>query len=239
MNLKKQIKEIYEDEAKTYDKTREIFEKGRFANRERKLLSEFLKRKSLVLNLACGTGRHLEFFVNRLENEVVGIDISVNMLKIGKTKLLNTVKKNKNVHLIVADAENLPFRENIFDAVVCSRAFYLFDNKFRILQEAHRVLKKRGNLAISSIFMDLLLTRIGIKMGLLGADPKQYPYTSKQLVDMFRKAEFENIYRKCIVLFTGELTFLPKPFLHIINVIEDKLQGGRWVMVLGKKKQRI
>jgi hypothetical protein len=35
MGLKKQIKEIYEEEAKIYDKTREIFEKGRFAYREK------------------------------------------------------------------------------------------------------------------------------------------------------------------------------------------------------------
>jgi hypothetical protein len=114
--------------------------------------------------------------------------------------------------------------------------FYLFDNKFRVLQEAHDVLKGGKNLLISSIFTDLLLTRMGIKIGVLGADPKQFPYTSKQLVDMFRKDGFEKIHRKCIVSFTGDFSFLPKPFLRVINGIEDRWQSGRWVMVIGKKK---
>jgi ubiquinone/menaquinone biosynthesis C-methylase UbiE len=124
--LKKQIKETYEEEAKIYDETRAIFEKGRFAYRERKLLLGFLERKSLVLFLACGTGRHFEFVLNQLGSEIVGIDISVNMIKVAKNKASKVARAKQNVHLIVADVENLPFRENIFDAVVCSRAFLSF-----------------------------------------------------------------------------------------------------------------
>ena len=227
MNLKKQTKEAYEREAKIYDKTRAIFEKGRFAYRERKLLSEFLERKSLVLFEACGTGRHFKIILNQLGSEVVGLDISIEMLKIAK--------KKQNVHLIAADVENLPFRQNTFDAVVCSRAFYLFDNKFRVLQEAHNVLKKGKKLMISTIFMDLLLTRLGIRIGWLSPDPSQYPYTSKQLAEMFSKTHFKNIQRRCIVSFTGEPSHILSPILHIINVVENRLQGGRWVMVIGEK----
>lgn len=228
MNLKKQTKETYEREAKIYDETREIFEKGRFAYRERKLLCEFLKKKSLVLFLACGTGRHFRFVVDQLGNEVIGVDISVNMLKIAKMK--------QNVHLIVAEVENLPFRQNTFDAVICSRAFYLFDNKFRVLQEAHNVLKRSKKLMISTIFMDLLLTRLGIRIGVLSGDPSQYPYTSEQLAEMFRKAHFKNIQQRCIVSFTGDASRIPSPILRIVNMIEDRLHGGRWGMVIGEKE---
>ncbi|MEM2507754.1 MAG: methyltransferase domain-containing protein [Nitrososphaeria archaeon] len=232
--MKKQVKETYEKEAEVYDETSRIFEKGRFAYRERKLLAELLNKQGLVLFLACGIGRHFKFVINRLGCEIVGIDISVNMIKIAKNKVADIEDKQK-LHLVVADVEHLPFRENIFDSAVCSRAFYLFIDKFKVLEEAYRVLKKGKTLAISSIFKDLLLTRLGIRAGLLGSDPKQFPYTSKQLAHMFRKAGFRSIQRKCIVSFTGEFSFLPRPLLSIINRIEDRLQGGRWVMVIGEK----
>ena len=228
MNLKKQTKETYEQEAKIYDETRAIFEKGRFANRERKMLSDFLEGKSLILFLACGTGRHFKFIVDELGSEVIGLDISVNMLKIAK-------KKHQKVQLIVADVENLPFRHDKFDAVVCSRALYLFDNKFRVLQEAYNVLKRGKKLIISTVFKDLLLTRLGIRIGVFNRDPLQYPYTSRQLAEMFRKAEFKNLQRRCIVSFTGDASYLRSPILRIIDMIEDRLQGGRWAMVIGEK----
>ena len=227
MNLKQQVKETYEREARIYDKTRAIFEKGRFAYRERKLLSEFLERNSLILFLACGTGRHFNFLVNQLGSEVVGVDISINMLRIAK--------KKQNVYLIAADVENLPFRQNTFDALVCSRAFYLFDNKLRVLQEAHTVLKRGKKLIVSTIFKDLLLTRLGIRMGVLEHDPLQHPYTSKQLVEMFRKTHFKNIQRKCIVSFTGNPLHIPSQFLRMMNLIENRLHGGRWAMAIGEK----
>jgi len=234
MSLKEQIKETYEHEAKIYDKTRAIFEKGRFACRERKLLSEFLTRRSLILFLACGTGRHFKFVVNQLGSEVIGLDISVNMLRIAKRKLLKIGKK-QNVHLIAADVENIPFRQNTFDAVVCSRAFYIFENKFRVLQETYEILKRGKKSMISTIFMDLLLIRLGIRIGLLNRDPSQYPYTSRQLAEMFKKAHFKNIQQRCIVLFTGDPSHIPSPILRIISMIEDRLHGGRWTMVIGEK----
>jgi ubiquinone/menaquinone biosynthesis C-methylase UbiE len=142
MNLKKQIKETYEKEAKSYDKTRVWFEYSRFAYRERKLLSKFLKRRSKILFLACGTGRHIKFVINQLDSEVFGIDLAANMIKVAERKLSKAEKDR--VHFIVSDAEHLPFRENVFDGVVCSRAFYLFINKFKVLQEVYNVLKNGG-----------------------------------------------------------------------------------------------
>jgi len=230
MSLKKQIREAYEREAKTYDMTRAIFEKGRFGYRERNLLGEFLAKKSLILFLACGTGRHFNFIANQLGSEVIGVDLSVNMLKIAK--------KKQNIHLIAADVENLPFRQNTFDAAVCSRALYLFDNKFKVLQEAYAVLERSGKLMISTVFKDLLLTRFAIRIGLLTRDPLQYPYTSKQLAEMFRRANFRNLKRRCIVILSGDTRariLIPPAILRIINMVEDRLKGGRWGMVIGQK----
>jgi hypothetical protein len=83
--------------------------------------------------------------------------------------------------------------------------------------------------------MDLLLTRLGLRIGVLSADPADFPYTSKQCISMFKKAGFKNVHRSCVVLFTGDPWFLPPLILHIIGLIEGRLQGGRWVMVIGEK----
>jgi ubiquinone/menaquinone biosynthesis C-methylase UbiE len=115
MNAKKQIKETYEREAENYDKTRAWFEYGRFAYRERKLLSELLRRKGRVLYIACGTGRHINFIVNQLDCEVFGIDLAANMIKVAERKLSRAEKDR--VQFIVGDAEHLSFRENVFDGV--------------------------------------------------------------------------------------------------------------------------
>jgi len=61
-NNKHLIKDFYDKEAKIYDRTREWFEKGRFSKREQQIYSEFMRKRSLVLVLAGGTGRHFNFF---------------------------------------------------------------------------------------------------------------------------------------------------------------------------------
>lgn len=227
LSSKRNIKEIYRHESEIYDKTREIFESGRFAFKERKLMSEFIRKNSSILFLACGTGRHLKFVTDVLRSDVVGVDISVNMLQIAKTK--------RKVQFVAADVENLPFRPGSFDGAACSRAFYLFKNKPKTLVEARNVLKEGGELLVTSVFKDLALTRLGITLGLFGDDPKEYPYTSKQLCEMFIDAGLRNVERRCVVSFTGDPKYVPSWILRAIDCIEDKMQGGRWVMAIGKK----
>jgi len=231
-NNKRLIKDFYDKEAKIYDKTREWYEKGRFGKRERKIYLEFIRKRSLILVLASGTGRHFNFLANNLKCEIVGIDISLEMTRLSKEKHKDIYHQ---VHLIVGDVKYLPFREKSFDVVLCSRALYLFLNKMRVLKETYRVLKEGGKVAMSSVFKDLLLTRLGIKLGVFEDDPKYFPYTSEDLVEMFRKASFKNIRRKCIVIFTGEPYYIPQFIYKLLNKLEDKLQGGRWTIIIGER----
>jgi len=231
-HFKRLIKDSYDKEAEIYDKTREWAEKGRFGKRERQIYSEFLRKGDLVLVLASGTGRHFKFLVNNMKCEVVGLDISLGMIRFSKKKHKDI---QHSVQLIVADVEHLPFREKSFNAVLCSRALYLFLNKMRVLEETYRVLKEGGKFAVSSVFKDLLFTRLGIKLGFFEDDPKTYPYTSNDLAEMFRKASFKNIRRKCIVMLTGEPQYIPRFIYKLLNKLEDRLQGGRWAIVIGER----
>jgi len=226
MGLKKQIKEIYEEEAKIYDLTRAFFEAGYFSRRERNCLSASLKEGYIVLGLGCGTGRHHNFLVS-IGCEVVGVDLSVEMLKRAR-------KKEKKAHLIAADVEKLPFKEEVFDAIYCSRAFKLFPNKLHVLKQAYRSLKRNGLILITEGVTDLIWVRLALKMNLLGQD--SYLYPSKKLADLFKEAGFKDIRQKCVILLPNIVySHVPKLILKIINIIEDKLTRGRYIMMIGEK----
>lgn len=226
----KAIKEVYDKESKVYDFTRAIFEKGRFALRERKLLSNYIPKRSRVLVVACGTGRHHKFLINELACEVIGLDLSIKMLTIARSKV--------KTELVAGVAEYLPFREGIFDAVICSRALYLFADKRAFLKEAYSVLRRFGCLCVSTVSKGLRITRLLIALRLLVSDPTSYPYNAKDLARMLNEAGFNKVETRCIVMYTNGISrFIPRLFLTLIEILENHLKDGRWVMAVGRKDQ--
>ena len=128
--------------AQTYDRLNRVMTLGldrcwrRRAVRE---LSTFNFQLS-VLDVACGTGDMAVELV-RYGCDVTGIDISEEMLAIAKRKV-------ENAKWIVADAENLPFDDNAFDAVTCAFGVRNFAGLERGLGEMVRVLIPGGRLVI-------------------------------------------------------------------------------------------
>ncbi len=98
-----------------------------------------------LLDVACGPGN----FTNRLAQELddggvaVGLDISEPMLT-------RAVLDNSGPHTcyLRADALNLPFDDETFDAVCCFGALYLMPEPLRIAAEMVRVLAPGGRIAI-------------------------------------------------------------------------------------------
>ncbi len=96
---------------------------------------------SKVLDLACGTCV-LEQSLCRTGCEVIGLDLTQEMLRIGAEKQLSCL-----VALVGADAQRLPFRDRIFDAVVsCYLAKYC-DLETLLSQVGHS-LKDGGRLVL-------------------------------------------------------------------------------------------
>lgn len=95
----------------------------------------------LVLEVACGTGVVGESLL-KSGAKVIGIDISSSMLEIAKSRLCFCVN---------ACAEELPFSDNAFDAVVCRQAFHFLDIA-KVFKEMLRVVKPNtGRVVISQI----------------------------------------------------------------------------------------
>jgi len=90
-----------------------------------------IKNHNLLLDVGCGTGISSDF-----NCKVIGIDPSIELLK----------QNNKNK--ILAKAENLPFRNNIFDFVISITALHNFKDIEKSLKEIKRVGKNNFILSI-------------------------------------------------------------------------------------------
>jgi len=103
------------------------------------------KNHNSILDLATGTG-DLAIELSKLKpKELIGADISPQMLEIAIKK----VEKTKlNIKFVEADATNLPFEDNHFDIVTCAFGVRNFEDLSKGLSEINRVLKKGGTTII-------------------------------------------------------------------------------------------
>jgi len=233
---KKRFIEVYDREAEVYDAKRSFYESGYGGRRERRLLSLFC-RGPRILNVACGTGRLLPFFA-RNGFEVVGIDLSKGMLNVAREKTI----AYKNVHLIRADAEFLPFHNGEFEEIVCSRAFKFFPNPLNGLNEGSRVLAKKGKYIFSLETGDPLWIRIGFKLNLPYMGNRfEHRYRVKNLHFLVEKANFRILFTECVIYFGKPIYEIAwryfRPLLKILEQIDSHCKIGRNVMVVGIKGQ--
>ena len=97
-----------------------------------------------VLDVATGTGLVAHLVAERTDpGLVIGIDLSHNMLSIARSR------KTGNIQFMGMAAEHLVFRPETFDIVTMGEALAYLADPARALEEAHRVLKPGGRLALS------------------------------------------------------------------------------------------
>lgn len=130
MMLRKQMKEsilskIIYTSALVYDLTGYFVHFG--AQRKRYKLIPHLSGK--VLEIGCGTGRS-----SSRANGAIHVDINSDFLKRG-------LRKNRLATPICASAYHLPFKENMFDAVLVADAFHHLIDHPQLFRECHRTLK--------------------------------------------------------------------------------------------------
>ncbi|MBU0969960.1 MAG: bifunctional demethylmenaquinone methyltransferase/2-methoxy-6-polyprenyl-1,4-benzoquinol methylase UbiE [Proteobacteria bacterium] len=107
-----------------------------------------LPKDSHVMDVACGTcDVALEVSAQlRGRVKIFGIDFSPGMLLLGRRKLLD--KQNTSISLIRADALNLPFKQNRFDAVFIAFGIRNIMDRKQALHEFHGALKTGGRLVV-------------------------------------------------------------------------------------------
>lgn len=96
-----------------------------------------------ILDVATGTG-DLALAAMRLKpKRITGIDISENMLEIGKKKIEMRGLSAK-IDLLHADSENIPFGDNVFDVAMVAFGVRNFADPLIGLSEMNRVVRPGG-----------------------------------------------------------------------------------------------
>ena len=102
-----------------------------------------------VLDVAIGTGDlTIEILRQRKARRITGIDLSEQMMAIGKQKIARQQSPNTDVEFLHASAQEMPFDDAQFDAVTCAYGVRNFSDIAKALGEMHRVLKPGGELMI-------------------------------------------------------------------------------------------
>jgi ubiquinone/menaquinone biosynthesis C-methylase UbiE len=128
---------------------------GRHASQlEDKLMLELLKPKpgNTLLDIGCGTGRHLLLF-NNLGLKVTGADTSCFMLDKAKEKV------NEKSLICLSEEEPFPFEDKSFDLSIIFLTLEFCKDPIRILKEAERVTKSRIFIGFLNRFSLLTLQR--------------------------------------------------------------------------------
>lgn len=136
---------IYDRYASMYD---HLFERFFYPTKLLALSSIDFPANARVLDIGIGSGMSLTLFPEHCR--IVGIDISYKMLVEARKK---ACQSSKNISLITANGERLPFEDNAFDFILMSHVLSVIPNPERALQEVHRTVKKEGNVVIINSFL--------------------------------------------------------------------------------------
>lgn len=126
------------DVMRRYDATAHLYDM-RYAEEQTKKIQASLRnvgieREHLILDVGCGTGVLFSYVADKADR-IVGLDISRRTLSYAKQR----AKECGNVHLLLADVEILPFRDNIFDRVFALTLIQNTPNPRDTLAEIRRV----------------------------------------------------------------------------------------------------
>jgi len=96
-----------------------------------------------ILDVACGTGVMIPYYLQKNVASVVGIDISPEMTKIAREKF-----SQANVQILCGDIENTEFSQK-FDRIVVYNAFPHFPDPENLIRTLANLLKPGGSVTVA------------------------------------------------------------------------------------------
>ena len=145
---KQQIAEMFDGIAGSYDFLNHFLSAGidiYWRKRAVGILKKYSHRK--ILDVATGTADLAIEAAKLSPSKIIGIDISEKMLEIGRKKISKLGFDDK-IELILANCENLPFKDNYFNAITVGFGVRNFENLEKGLSEMYRVLDVNGIVVI-------------------------------------------------------------------------------------------
>jgi len=147
---------------------------------------------SLVLDIGCGMGKQIQYIKSKFESLCIGIDIV-------PFKLSN---------FLVADACNLPFRDEIFNITYSLGVIEHLKLTQKAIYESIRILRPRGqvlhsvpNIFSLHTFIEKPLTEVLFKKWSVGFEQS---FTPKKIKQMFYDCGLNEINQKILIRSRGE-----------------------------------
>ncbi|MGV8096796.1 MAG: bifunctional demethylmenaquinone methyltransferase/2-methoxy-6-polyprenyl-1,4-benzoquinol methylase UbiE [Mangrovibacterium sp.] len=193
MNKKQQVEQMFDHIAPKYDFLNHFLSMGVDKLWRKRAVSMLKAHRPLrILDVATGTGDFAIEAAKIKPNEIIGFDLSEQMLRVGEEK----VKRLKLDHLIrfqKGDSEKMPFEDGSFDAITVAFGVRNFENLEKGLQEFYRVLKPGGVAVILEFsrprgfpfrqlymfYFKQILPRIG---GMISKDASAYNYLPESVM---------------------------------------------------------
>lgn len=145
LNKKQQVEQMFDNISEDYDGLNRVISFGTDVRWRKKVIKQVCDTKpSTVLDIATGTGDLAIQFAKQLPNATItGLDLSEGMLKVARKKIIGTGLES-NLVFVKGDSEELPFKDNSFQAITVSFGIRNFEDLEKGLLEIKRILAPGG-----------------------------------------------------------------------------------------------
>jgi len=189
------------------------------------------KNKSIV-DIGCGTSDYLKWLADDFK-KLVGVDISVEMLKLCREDL------GKSIELVAADALHLPFKDGAFDISTTFQALHHFPNWKKALTEMVRTSKhvtiyEPNGDSFFHRFMHLIRRSFRVEQRFKQTDEdyslvefQASGFRQKRLVEFLQREEMNTkvfMFGMIPVSLLEKIANLSLRFLYSVLIIEDLLR---------------
>jgi demethylmenaquinone methyltransferase/2-methoxy-6-polyprenyl-1,4-benzoquinol methylase len=140
-------RDLFRPLPKRYDLLAELLSFGQNRRWRRRMIDEVaVAAPRTILDVATGTAGVAEQLAVRTDADVIGVDITEEMLRLGWEKMCRKGLKHR-VQLLVGTGERLPFRDATFDGLVFTYLLRYVADPAQTLRELARVIKPGGLMA--------------------------------------------------------------------------------------------
>jgi demethylmenaquinone methyltransferase/2-methoxy-6-polyprenyl-1,4-benzoquinol methylase len=211
-----------------YDQLAEVLSMGQNGRWRRAMIDRIAcTSPATVLDVATGTAGVALQLAQRTESDLVGVDLTRNMLARGQENVAKAGLTSR-IRLVAGQAEQLPFSDRAFDALTFTYLLRYVDDPRATLRELARVVKPGGAVASLEFFVPpnrfwrfwwWLYTRLVLPLGgwltggrewfrvgrFLGPNISRHyrTYSLAWTEDAWREAGFENVGVKIMSLGGG------------------------------------
>ena len=170
----RRARQLFDGIARNYEWPAQMFSLLQYGRWRNQLVSRLeLKARDAVLDICTGPAGVALSLASRADCHIIGLDISDQMLAQAQQNIRRN-RKESSISLVQGRAENLPFSDNTFDAVIFTFLLRYVEDIDTTLKEIVRVLRPGGQVASLEFYAPeglvirslwLLHTRLAVPVG--------------------------------------------------------------------------